>query len=126
VVEVPRGGLVKRQLDGPVSFVSPLPCPFNYGCVPGEISPDGDPLDALILGPRLPRLHRQRWRVWAVVDFVDAGLPDPKLVCAYTRPTPAQRAGIMSFFTAYGLAKSALRAVRLRPKLSFVRGWEQP
>ena len=34
VIEVPRGSFVKRGSSGSVDFISPLPCPFNYGAVP--------------------------------------------------------------------------------------------
>ena len=51
VIEVPRDFL-KRGTTGHVDFVSPLPCPFNYGSVP-IVGLEGDLLDALVLGPRL-------------------------------------------------------------------------
>jgi inorganic pyrophosphatase len=34
VIEVPRGSFLKRGSTGHVDFISPLPCPFNYGSVP--------------------------------------------------------------------------------------------
>ncbi len=33
VIEVPRGSFVKRGSRGEFDFLSPLPCPFNYGSV---------------------------------------------------------------------------------------------
>jgi hypothetical protein len=33
LIEIPRGSFVKRGSTGHVDFVSPLPCPFNYGSV---------------------------------------------------------------------------------------------
>ena len=51
-VEVPRGSFLKRGLDGRIHFVSPLPCPFNYGAVPSHLGLEGDLLEALVLGPR--------------------------------------------------------------------------
>jgi inorganic pyrophosphatase len=53
VIEVPRGSFIKRGSTGNVDFVSPLPCPFNYGSVPAYLGLEGDLLDALVLGPRL-------------------------------------------------------------------------
>ena len=41
VIEVPRGSFLKRGSTGRVDFISPLPCPFNYGSVPGYIGLDG-------------------------------------------------------------------------------------
>ena len=54
VIEVPRGSFLKRGSSGHIDFVSPLPCPFNYGAVPTHLGMEGDLLDALVLGPRLP------------------------------------------------------------------------
>jgi inorganic pyrophosphatase len=34
VIEVPRGSFLKRRSTGHIDFISPLPCPFNYGSVP--------------------------------------------------------------------------------------------
>jgi inorganic pyrophosphatase len=52
LIEVPRGSFVKRGSTGVVDFVSPLPCPFNYGSVPQYLGLEGDLLDAVVLGPR--------------------------------------------------------------------------
>jgi len=54
VVEVPRGSFLKRGSTGKVDFISPVPCPFNYGSVPQYLGREGDLLDAVVLGPRLP------------------------------------------------------------------------
>ena len=34
VIEVPRGSFLKRGSTGQIDFISPLPCPYNYGSVP--------------------------------------------------------------------------------------------
>ena len=60
IIEVPRGGFIKRHPDGAVDFVSPVPCPFNYGSVEGSEAADGDPQDALVLGPTLQPGHSDR------------------------------------------------------------------
>ena len=54
VIEIPRGSFLKRGSSGRVDFISPLPCPYNYGSVPDYLGQEGDLLDALVLGPRLP------------------------------------------------------------------------
>ena len=54
VIEIPRGSFLKRGSTGHLDFISPLPCPFNYGSVPKFLGLEGDLLDALVLGPRLP------------------------------------------------------------------------
>ena len=63
VVEVPRGGRVKRAADGSIDYVSPLACPFNYGSAPDLPSADGEPHDAFVLGPALALGHRGTWPV---------------------------------------------------------------
>ncbi len=113
-VEVPRGSFVKRRSDGSVDFVAPLPSPFNYGSVPGTRSPDGEPLDAILLGPPLPVGHVERRAIVAVVRFVDAGLLDPKLVCGDGPLRPSQRARLATFFRRYALFKTVLNAARGR------------
>ena len=52
IIEVPRGCFLKRGSTGGIDFVSPLPCPYNYGSVPDYLGLDGDLLDAL--GARSP------------------------------------------------------------------------
>ena len=111
VIEVPAWTCVKRTPEGAVDFVSPLPSPFNYGSVLGTRSPDGDPLDALVLGPRLARGARVRTEAFAEVDFLDGGLADPKRICG--RPLGwADRLRVVSFFRVYALAKRALYRAR--------------
>jgi inorganic pyrophosphatase len=112
LVELPRGSVIKRRSDGRIDFLSPLPCPYNYGCIPGLVAGDGDPLDALLLGPRLPRGARVRLPVVAVVDFRDAGASDPKVVCSAAPLSARERAGLARFFRVYAVAKRLLSAAR--------------
>lgn len=105
VVEVPRFSFVKWGADGGVDFVSPVPCPFNYGSVPDTAGPDGDPADVLWLGPRQVRGTRARRPVVAVVRFVDQGLPDDKWVCADGPLRRRDRLALAAFFRAYAFAK---------------------
>lgn len=123
VIEYPRGSFVKRRSDGSVDFVSPLPCPYNYGHVPGVMSGDGDPLDAVVLGRRLPAGSQVELAVVAVVGFVDAGLDDPKVIFSARPLSRAQRGGLELFFRVYALAKRGLAAARgLRGPTRF-DGW---
>lgn len=126
LVEVPRGGLVKRELHGGgrVSYVSPVPCPFNYGCLPDHPGADGDPLDAVVLGPRLPVGARVERAVVGVVRFVDAGLPDDKLILSDIPPTPAQLRLLRSFFAVYAPIRWALNLARGRPGRTALLGVE--
>src|SRR6185295_8056037 len=104
MVEVPRGSFIKRRDDGGIDFVSPVPCPFNYGSVPGTRSGDGDRIDALVLGPRLARGARVRVMVVGRVRFTDAGQDDPKLIGSGRPLGRVDRAKIVAFFALYARA----------------------
>lgn len=107
VVEVPRYSFVKWGAAGGVDFISPIPCPFNYGSVVGVPGEDGDPADVVWLGHRRPRGTRARVPVVAVVRFTDRGLQDDKWVCS---PTPLRRRDRLSltvFFRVYAMVKTA-------------------
>ena len=112
VIEVPRGGIIKHDPQGAVDVWSPLPCPYNYGCVPARPSTDGAPLDALVLGSRLRRGTAVDVPVRGVVRFLDAGEFDPKLVCSTAPLTRSQRRGVILFFTVYAAFKRWLQARR--------------
>lgn len=124
LIEYPRWSAIKRRSDGSVDFVSPVPCPYNYGHVPGVLSGDGDPLDVVVLGPRLAAGTRVVVRVVGVVGFLDAGLADPKVIaCVAGELSERQRRGIERFFAVYALAKRALAALRgVRGETRFT-GW---
>jgi inorganic pyrophosphatase len=125
-IEVPRGSFVKRRPDGRIDFVSPLPCPYNYGSIEGTRAPDGDPFDALVLGPRLPLGVRYLATVRAAIGFVDDGERDPKIVCSAAPLTAADRRGVEAFFHAYAWLKRALHLVRPRRGPTRVEGWIDP
>lgn len=118
-VEVSRGGYVKRELtaDGHyhLDYVSPLPSPFNYGCLPDTLGPDGDPLDAVLLGAATPVGTVVEARVWGVVRFLDAGVIDDKLVCGAAPPTRADHRRLIRFFKAYAWLRGGLNRLRGRP-----------
>jgi len=113
-VEIPRGSLIKRRADGGVDFVSPLPCPFDYGSLPDTCAPDGDPIDALLVGR--PQGRRRGTlvdaRVLAIVRFVDAGADDPKLVCGFAPLTARDRRRVVRFFRLYAPLKRMLARLR--------------
>src|SRR5690348_15242722 len=87
VIEIPRGSFLKRGSTGHIDFISPLPCPYNYGSVPKFLGLEGDLLDALILGPRLPVGTRMRVKAWGAVILTDRGMTDDKLICSERRPS---------------------------------------
>ena len=122
IIEVPRGSFIKRRPDGSVDFVSPLPSPFNYGSVIGELADDGDPLDALVLGPRLAFGTTVEVAVFGEVDFIDAGDRDPKLVCSRgVAPRELDWLRVPAFFAIYARLKRGLNRVRGRPGPTRVR-----
>lgn len=123
VIEVPRGSFLKRGSSGHVDFVSPLPCPFNYGAVPTLIGLEGDLLDALVLGPRLRYGTRLRVRAWGAVILTDRGLSDDKLVCCAHRPSAAQIESVLRFFRFYARCKGLLNRWRRRPGRNGCDGW---
>ncbi|MED5371690.1 MAG: inorganic diphosphatase [Myxococcota bacterium] len=114
LIEVPKGGFVKRELHegGSVDFISPLPSPYNYGCVPELPGADGDPQDVVVLGPRLRAGTRYDLPVVGVVRFFDAGAVDDKLIASDHAPTAAELRGLRRFFKLYALAKLVLNRRR--------------
>lgn len=124
-IEVPRGSLIKPRADGGIDFVSPFPCPYNYGAIPDLRSPDGDPLDVVVLGPRLPRNAEVFLPVRAVMGFLDAGALDPKVICSAIKLTPAHHAGLERFFRFYAGAKWLVNASRRAPGPTRCLGWQR-
>lgn len=126
LIEVPRGSFVKRDADGALEFISPLPCPFNYGSVPGLPAPDGDAVDAVLLGPRLAAGQRVHTEVRAVMQFIDDGQQDDKLICASANLSAADRAAVLGFFQIYALCKRVMNLARGRSGTTRCLGWGDP
>ena len=90
IIEVPVGGEpVKYEFDkaSGALFVdrilhTPMRYPANYGFVPHTLSPDGDPLDALVIArsPYIPGAVVST-RPIAVLNLEDEAGGDEKLVC---------------------------------------------
>ena len=123
VIEVPRGSFVKRGSTGGVDFVSPLPCPFNYGSVPGFIGLEGDLLDAVVLGPRLALGTHTQVRAWGAVTLTDRGMTDDKLICSRQPLSRRQRRAVLRFFHLYAKCKGLLNLLRRRPGRNACEGW---
>lgn len=122
-IEVPRGSCLKRGSTGQLDFVSPFPCPFNYGSVHAFVGLDGDLLDAVVLGPRLARGSRVQVAALGAVGLADRGLYDDKLVCSRTPLQGRQRTGVLLFFHFYALCKRLLNLYRRRPGRTRCEGW---
>ena len=123
VIEIPRGSFLKRGSTGHLDFISPLPCPYNYGSVPSYLGLEGDLLDALVLGPRLPLGTRTRVKAWGAVILTDRGMTDDKLICS-DRPLDASaRRNVLLFFHLYAKCKGMLNVLRRRPGRNACEGW---
>lgn len=123
VIEVPRGCFLKRGSTGCIDFISPLPCPFNYGSVPNYLGLEGDLLDALVLGPRLPLGTRVRVKARGAITLTDRGMSDDKLVCSSATLTEAERLRVLRFFHFYAKCKGLLNRWRRRPGRNACDGW---
>ena len=126
-LEIPRGSFRKVGSTGRLDFLSPVPCPFNYGSVRERVGLEGDLLDAVVLGPRLPAGTRVRAFACGAVRLQDRGLYDDKLICA-TAPlnaagTERARRGALAFFRVYGWAKRLLNLWRGRRGRTGSKGW---
>ena len=123
VIEVPRGSFVKRGSGGSIDFISPLPCPFNYGAVPTLLGFEGDLLDAVVLGKRLAYGTRIRVRAWGAITLTDRGMADDKLICSHAEPTDAECRQVLRFFHFYAKCKGLLNFCRRRPGRNGCDGW---
>lgn len=122
-VDHPRWSMIKRRSNGEVDFVSPVPCPYNYGSIAGLRSGDGDLLDAVVLGPRLPAGTRLQVPAAAVIGFLDVGVHDPKVICSAAPLTAAQRTGLAMFFRTYAGFKILLAQARRQTGATRYLGW---
>jgi len=126
-IEIPRGSFRKVGSTGRLDFLSPLPCPVNYGSVRTLLGLEGDLLDAVVLGPRLPAGSRVSVLVVGAVGLHDRGLYDDKLVCT-PRPLSVgelrrRRRLLLAFFRLYGWAKRLLNLWRGRRGHTALAGW---
>lgn len=97
VVEIPTGSIDKWEVnkedgslqwqmleDGPRK-VNYLGYPGNYGMIPQtylpkELGGDGDPLDVIVLGPAVERGNIIECKIIGVIEILDRGEQDDKLV----------------------------------------------
>jgi inorganic pyrophosphatase len=123
VIEIPRGSFLKRGSTGRVDFVSPLPCPFNYGSIEKFVGLEGDLLDAVVLGPGLPRGTRVNVRAYGAVGLTDRGMYDDKLICSCYPIGMAKKLFVLAFFWLYAKCKSLLNRIRGRTGRNACEGW---
>ncbi len=123
LIEIPRGSFLKRGSTGRVDFISPLPCPFNYGCVPAFVGLEGDLLDAVVLGRRLKVGTRLRVPAWGAIEQMDRGMVDHKLICSVSPLTAGDRQRVLRFFGFYARAKGLLNLLRGQSGRNACDGW---
>jgi len=123
IIEIPRGSFLKRGSTGKLDFISPVPCPFNYGSVPAYMGLDGDLLDAVVLGPGLPLGTTVKVHVWGAVRMIDQGLYDDKLICSHLPISPWKQRMILLFFMIYAKAKSLINLTRGHRGRNSCEGW---
>ena len=124
-IETSKGSFVKRNEDLGVDFVSPLPCPFNYGHIKGEVGGDGDPLDGVLLGATQPSGVEISARVVGCVRFLDSGEVDDKWILKeHGSITKGEKIVLWSFFHSYALLKRLSAPIRGASGQSKVLGIE--
>ena len=111
-VEVPRFGFIRRNGDGKIDYISPVPCPFNYGAIDAIPGGDGMPLDALFFGKRQRIGAQIQSKPQALVQFFDGGEQDDKIVCSLNPLTSLERAQVSLFFWVYARIKHVLNTLR--------------
>lgn len=88
VIEIPRGGRVKYELDKQLGLIratrvlyGAVHYPANYGFIPRTLCEDGDALDILVLGQeQLQPGTIVTARVIGVMPMIDTGEPDDKII----------------------------------------------
>ncbi len=124
VIEIPAGSFLKRGSSGQLDFISPFPCPFNYGSVDTLIGLEGDLLDAVVLGPRLPRGTRVTVQAFGAVGLTDRGMYDDKLICSKRPVGERQRLLVLLFFGLYAKCKWLLNLLRGQGGRNACEGWD--
>ena len=122
-IEIPRWGFIKRGGNDAVDFISPLPCPYNYGAISEYLGVDGDLLDAVVLGRRLARGTTIKMRVYGAIGLTDHGDYDDKLICSDKPLSVTERFFVLNFFRLYAMFKQLLNFTRRRPGPTVCVGW---
>lgn len=89
VIEIPKGSMHKVEYDRKLGLfaldrVEPgiFAKPVNYGFIPQTLDEDGDALDTLVITDEpLPMGVLVKAKVIAVLNFVDGGENDHKIIC---------------------------------------------
>jgi inorganic pyrophosphatase len=122
-IEIPRGSFLKRGSFGHIDFISPFPCPYNYGSVHEYIGGEGDFLDAVVLGPRLPIGTKVTVNAYGSVGLSERFMSDDKLICSAKPISKADRRRALRFFRLYAFCKGLLNVLRGQAGPSRCDGW---
>ena len=124
VIEIPRGSFLKRGSTGQVDFISPLPCPYNYGSVPKFLGLEGDLLDALVLGPAAAARHSHTGQGVGSGD-ADRSRHDGRQTDLQRPPSQPCLSAKMccGFFVSMRSGKGLLNIWRNRPGRNASEGW---
>lgn len=99
VVEIPRGSRNKYEFDHERGILrldrvlySSVHYPTDYGFVPGTLSLDGDPLDALVVvdEPTFPGCHMRARPIGTLIMFDEKGEDEKILAVPYDDPRFSQ------------------------------------
>jgi inorganic pyrophosphatase len=123
VIEIPRGSFMKRGSTGELDFISPLPCPYNYGSVENYIGLEGDLLDAVVMGPRLRCGERVIVYAVGAIGLTDRGMYDDKIICTTDPAITTTRFPVILFFRIYAKSKGILNLFRGLPGRNTCNGW---
>ena len=111
-IEIPRGSFLKMEQhrgNWQIRFLSPLPCPFNYGTLPDTVGADGEEEDAILLGPRKARGLYTEGSLLGYVRFVDQGEQDDKALVSEHPIRRRERLLLVAFFQLYARVKALAR-----------------
>lgn len=113
IIDTPKWSFIKRKDDGSIDYISPFPCPFNYGSFLETEGEDGDREDIVVLGKKLKRgvQECEADRV-CIVRFYDKGDFDPKYVYSNEDLTRIDLLKLYSFFLLFSILKLALNTLK--------------
>ena len=105
-IEVPKWGMIKHNEKGMIDYISPIPCPFNYGSVQNIIGADGDLQDAILLGDKKKIHFCGQYLLVGKVFFIDQGSQDHKWIFSETNQIRCRDWMVLdSFFRIYAQIK---------------------
>lgn len=84
-------------------YYSPIPIPFNYGCMPNSIGEDGMPQDIIVVGHKMKQGTEILLGLIGEVEFEDNGEKDTKYIASNDGERHELR--IHLFFKIYEKAK---------------------